>query len=142
LDSELAELGQQHLSLRAEHEGMARWAQSLDQDLTDTRVQLFQQLEGNALLGSQLSDAWGHFARVSGELEIQNNRVLFYSKELTDLQETVAQLRAELARNESAKSAEQRYSAELRQALTDVLQSRSWKITAPLRKVLAKRQGT
>ena len=99
-------------------------------------------------LGTQLNDAWGHFARVSAELEIQNSRVLAYQVETEELRNAHASLNRLLeeaivnARQLVVHRQEwQHYGAELREVLGLVLRSRSWRMTAPLRKLMARWRG-
>ena len=96
-------------------------------------------------LGSQLNDAWGHFSRVSAELEVQNQRVLAQQAENEDLRNANASLNRLLeegivhARQLAALRQEwQRYAAELREVLGMVLGSRSWQLTSPLRRMMAR----
>ena len=170
LDSDLAALGERHAEVNREREQFAQWAQSLDRELEQSRLRHVEierereQAQAWALgldkevielrdhyaalsnekegIVGQLSEAWGHFNRVSSELDTQNQRVLNYQKEVAELQQTMSAMRSEIARLDSARLSGQRFAAELEAVLKDVLRSRSWKITSPLRRLVSRLNHT
>ena len=152
LDRELATARTLHAETERQRQEAQTWALSLDDELsnlrgqhaalnaemTDARILITRQADGITELSGQLSEAWGHFSRVSAELDLQNHRVLSYQSETAELRQTIESQRAEIGRLDNARLANERFAAELEQVLQGLLQSRSWKVTAPLRRLVAR----
>lgn len=138
LDGELADARRLYERSEQGRIDAQAWAQRLDADLETYRRQLAEQTGISDTFANQLIEAWEHFGRVSDELNVQNHRVLSLADEVHKLEEANVGLEAELARAHEARKVEQEYSARLREILSGVLGSHAWKLTAPLRWVVAK----
>ncbi|MFS8063933.1 MAG: sulfotransferase, partial [Luteimonas sp.] len=138
LDGELADARRLYERSEQDRIDAQAWAQRLDADLETYRGLLAEQTRISDTFANQLIEAWGHFGRVSDELNMQNHRVLSLADEAHKLEEANAGLQADLVRAHEARKAEQEYSARLREIVSGVLGSHAWKLTAPLRWMVAK----
>lgn len=149
LDQELGNLRTMHeAEVAARTEASAR-AERLNERLREAgeRVATLEAdfAASSALLAersSQLIDAWGHFQRVSAELEVQNMRVLSLhdegerrGEELLRQYEHAAELRGMLEERD-------RYADQLRAHIGSIHRSHAWRWTAPARRAMARFRGT
>jgi GT2 family glycosyltransferase/flagellar motility protein MotE (MotC chaperone) len=138
---ELAELGERYRKLDDEHAATASWGQGLQAEV-DRLGEIYRKLDADHRaaiawaqgMETQRDEAWSHFERVSTDLEQQNARVL-------ELSDTLEARGAELAAARAEANAQRGYAAQLLAILQSVLGSRSWSLTAPLRKLMAQRRG-
>ena len=128
LDQELQAVRQQHGGLVAEHEKSMAWAQGLDQELQAVR--------------QQLAEAWGHFERVSVDLDAQNLRVISLQ---ADNERNLADLGAQYKQaSELRRTLEERdrYATELRAQIIALHRSHVWRWSAPVRRAIARLRRT
>lgn len=160
LDREVQALREQHGIVVAEHQKVTAWAQGLNSELEALRglyadlekrmslriAELEDELKSASctleLRANELSEAWGHFQRVSGELSQQNARVLSLhaegerqKAELATQYEHTSELRQMLDERD-------RYAAQLRAQIGALHRSHVWRWTAPLRRLMARVRGT
>lgn len=99
-------------------------------------------------LGSQLREAWDHFNRVSGELDLQNARVLAGQQKAASREAQITAHEARILKLEAEGRALASDNAQLRvhgerlaEQMLHVLDSRSWRVTRPLRWLVARLSG-
>jgi GT2 family glycosyltransferase len=138
LDAELADARRMYVRSEQDKTEALAWARRLDVELATSCGLLAEQTSISDEFAGQVNEAWGHFGRVSSELEVQNHRVLLIADKVHKLEEARAGLQADLARAHEAHKIEQEYSARLRGLLSGVLGSHSWRLSAPLRWLVAK----
>lgn len=162
LDRDVQAAAERELSLHAslaEAEGARKQVQAevvavtgqLEESLQElglAREALATRQERIAELSTQLEEAWGHFQRVSDELDVQNARVLGYREEVETLASAGKKLEDALEKStESARAlmaekvTHESYGFELQRVVEIMRNSRSWKLTAPLRRMLARIKG-
>lgn len=118
-----------------EHEQMAGWARELDKSVAELRQQVDELRQ--ALRQSSMREAAEHrqllltrdqLAEREGELADAVRQSKERALDIHDLKQNVHQLR--------------RHAGDMQQAMQAVLQSRSWRVTRPLRQLTARLRGT
>lgn len=142
LEVELDIARELHARLTREFAERTAWAQSLDEELAQARGAYTALASRHDARGEELTAAWNHFKRVSDELELQNGRVVALhgeterlTAELAGQYEQTGELRELIAERD-------RYEAELRAHIGHLTSSRSWKLTAPVRRAIALFRGS
>lgn len=146
LESELAQARQHLTSSRDEHERTVAWAKSLDGDLERTRGQVMEaQAEHDKTVAwaksidADLAAARGEIQR----LQEEHARAVAWAQSLgSELDEVRARNAEELQAQVEHARALERHATELRAQLQSILASRAWRVSAPLRRVLAWGRGT
>lgn len=124
LDQELSATRELHAAADRHRQEAQEWAKSLEQELSATR-----ELHAEADRQRQDAQAWA----ISQQQELSQMGAIKANLE-TELEQALAANRALVAE----KMAYQEYAGELSRIVTSVLHSRSWRITSPLRRLLAK----
>lgn len=142
LDTEMNELRGAHGQLVKEHEAVAAWAKSLDAELTQERERygkLAAEHDGTAAwaksLNAELTALQTHHAALVDKHEEVTRLVRSLESELADRNTFVASLQEEQSRLRARGEWLTGELAMLRRHYEQVLGSRSWRLTRPLRAV-------
>ncbi|NLA67042.1 MAG: glycosyltransferase [Gammaproteobacteria bacterium] len=127
LDAELARAREAHAALESELAGRTGWVRALESELEQERA-------GSATLRSGLADA-------SARLEEQQGRLVALHAQLEGLQATLDAQYAQAGELRALLDGRDRYEAELRNHVLAMQRSRSWRLTAPLRRAIARLRG-
>lgn len=157
LDEELRVARAHYDRLDAEHHKIVAWAQGLDRELRQARQVVAKSLErGRAerdAAAAALERERKRGSDLVAELEqLRQNRdsvLMELERDRARRKAMVEQLREQLEgrgtkaeeRLREALRDSERYASQLRKQLSDVYASRAWRITAPLRRVLARAKG-
>lgn len=128
-------------SERRRNASLCDTARAAEQAATAREKELVRAIEAIGkkleLRSRELDESWGHFDRVSGELKIQNGRVLSL---LAAQKSAKNQLDSVYRQQESLRGLlreRDRYEAELRRLVSDIRGSSVWRWSTPVRKLVA-----
>lgn len=159
---EFDEVNRKYGDLVGEHERTAVWALSLDSEVlqlrdmyqrsvaeresADARLQaleaeLGQSRDETERLSAALSESREAAERTNSALAASRETSERLSAELMDIHESFDAKSLQETQHRLQIGNERRYSTQLRNQLQTLLQSRSWKITAPLRRIAARLRG-
>ena len=130
-DALLSATREQYVAAQAESDARAVWAKSLETELFATR-------ELSEARATELTAAWSHFKRAADELEVQNGRVLALYGENERLTAALSTQYAQAGELRDALVARERYESQLREHIEGMRRSRSWRITSPMRRAIAR----
>ena len=140
LDAELVHERERHAKLVSEHETTARWGKSLDEELVRERerlAKLVEEHEATARWGKSLDEELlrerERLVRLVEEHERTVAQIQSLASELADRNTFVASMKAEQARAKGRMELLIGELEALRRSHEQVLHSRSWNLTRPLR---------
>lgn len=141
LEEELSAARQVYGALQQEFDARGLWAQALDKELAELRGTYAALMQQHEARGAELVESWNHFKRVSDELEVQNGRVLAFHGENERLNTALSTQYAQTSELRDLLTERERYETMLRAHIDGMRRSRSWRVTAPLRRVVARLRG-
>lgn len=130
LDRELGETQDRYGKLVVEHEKTVTWAKALDAELEQAREQV-------ASAQVEHGKAVARADSLATDLELQNKRMLSLKEEIERHHREMEKQHQHMAELRSLLGEQENYAAELRAKLQSLLESRSWRLTAPLRRAIA-----
>ncbi len=135
LETELTQANQARLALQEEHERVGTWAKSLDLELTQAnqaRSALQEEHERVGTRAKLLESELDALTTANAALQQEHDKARSL---LADQYRQASELRDALAERD-------RYGAQMRAYVGQLRNSRSWRLTAPLRRVLARLRGS
>lgn len=155
LQGELGTTQVLYRQLEADRDVKTGWARSLERELAQSRLD-YDRVEADRLeklawaqsLDAELADSRGRVAGLEATVARQERQELDMrdqldriAGELTRLQESLAREQAALANERAARQSVERYADQMEHALRGVLDSTSWKLARPLRRLLGRLRG-
>jgi GT2 family glycosyltransferase len=144
LEKELQQARDRNAASVREREEAQAWAKGLEKELQQARdshaASVREREEAQAWakrLDAEIEDIHQHYADLGGAHEDALRKAESLERQLQESAVELAAAMKERGEAQAAQAAEARYSGELRDVLDSVLQSRSWAITAPLRRLVA-----